>query len=200
MWCTNRLLWHTSSDFYGVRTPLFMPYELAGFKKALLQNPREMIRGANFQQNDSDSGPKVRDTGRKSELQTKSRRYSPESEPNRPEKGPEWVQVLLQKTPLKALLNPPNMWTVFIGGGGGLSFAEYKGRMPAVKRGFWEVTGRQVSIGVLKGTLGPMDCDAARARESQPKISWCNAHDIIIVNNWHLVGQLQNRKTQKSRK
>ena len=45
--------------------------------------------GANFQRNDSDSGPKVRDTGRKSELQTKSRRYSPESEPNRPEKGPE---------------------------------------------------------------------------------------------------------------
>ena len=27
MWCTNRLLWHTNSDFYGVRTPLFMPYE-----------------------------------------------------------------------------------------------------------------------------------------------------------------------------
>ena len=46
--------------------------------------------GENFQRNDSDSGPKVRDTGRKSELQTKSRRYSPESEPNRPEKGPEW--------------------------------------------------------------------------------------------------------------
>ena len=32
--------------------------------------------GANFQGNDSDSGPKVRVTGRKSELQTKSRRYS----------------------------------------------------------------------------------------------------------------------------
>ena len=27
MWCTNRLLWHTNSDFYGVRTPPFMPYE-----------------------------------------------------------------------------------------------------------------------------------------------------------------------------
>ena len=27
MWSTNRLLWHTNSDFYGIRTPLFMPYE-----------------------------------------------------------------------------------------------------------------------------------------------------------------------------
>ena len=32
--------------------------------------------GANFQWNDSDSGPKVRITGRKPELRTKSRRYS----------------------------------------------------------------------------------------------------------------------------
>ena len=27
MWCTNRLLWHTNSDFYGIRTPTFTPYE-----------------------------------------------------------------------------------------------------------------------------------------------------------------------------
>ena len=27
MWCTNRLLWHTNSDFYGIRTPPVMPYE-----------------------------------------------------------------------------------------------------------------------------------------------------------------------------
>ena len=27
MRCTNRLLWHTNSDFYGIRTPPFMPYE-----------------------------------------------------------------------------------------------------------------------------------------------------------------------------
>ena len=27
IWCTNRLLWHTNSDFYGIRTPTFMPYE-----------------------------------------------------------------------------------------------------------------------------------------------------------------------------
>ena len=65
-------------------------YYLSGFKKALLQNPPRNDSGANFQRSDSDSGPKVRVTGRKSELQTKSRRYSPKSEPNRPEKGPEW--------------------------------------------------------------------------------------------------------------
>ena len=28
MLCTNRLLWHTNSDFYGMRTPTFTPYEL----------------------------------------------------------------------------------------------------------------------------------------------------------------------------
>ena len=27
MWCTNRLLWHTNSDFYGIRPPTFVPYE-----------------------------------------------------------------------------------------------------------------------------------------------------------------------------
>ena len=27
MWCTNRLLWHTNSDFYGIRIPTFTPYE-----------------------------------------------------------------------------------------------------------------------------------------------------------------------------
>ena len=27
IWCTNRLLWHTNSDFYGMRTPTFMPHE-----------------------------------------------------------------------------------------------------------------------------------------------------------------------------
>ena len=27
MWFTNRLLWHTNSDFYGIRTPTFTPYE-----------------------------------------------------------------------------------------------------------------------------------------------------------------------------
>ena len=27
MWCTNRLLWHTNSDFYGIRTPTLTPYE-----------------------------------------------------------------------------------------------------------------------------------------------------------------------------
>ena len=27
MWCMNRLLWHTNSDFYGIGTPTFMLYE-----------------------------------------------------------------------------------------------------------------------------------------------------------------------------
>ena len=27
MWCTNRLLWHTNSHFYRIRTPTFTPYE-----------------------------------------------------------------------------------------------------------------------------------------------------------------------------
>ena len=49
-----------------------------------------MIRGQIFSGMIRIQALKVRDTGRKSELQTKSRRYSPESEPNRPEKGPEW--------------------------------------------------------------------------------------------------------------
>ena len=51
-----------------------------------------MIRGRIFQGNDSSFGPKVRVTGQKSELQTKSQSYNgadPESEPNRPEKEPE---------------------------------------------------------------------------------------------------------------
>ena len=50
--------------------------------------------GADFQGNDSGFGPQVRVTSQKSELQTKSQSYSrgrpPESEPNRPEKEPEW--------------------------------------------------------------------------------------------------------------
>ena len=27
IWCTNRLLWHSRSDFYRIRTPTFYPYE-----------------------------------------------------------------------------------------------------------------------------------------------------------------------------
>ena len=27
IWCTNRLLWHTNSNFYGIQTPPFMLYE-----------------------------------------------------------------------------------------------------------------------------------------------------------------------------
>ena len=43
-----------------------------GFTVELLRNDS----GANFQRNDSDSGPKLRDTSRKSELRTKSQSYS----------------------------------------------------------------------------------------------------------------------------
>ena len=68
----------------------------------------------NFQGNDSDSGTKVGVKGRKSELQTKSPRYSPESEPNRPEKGPECGLGASTETPLKALLNPPKLFVLFL--------------------------------------------------------------------------------------
>ena len=71
-------------------------------QKGFTAEPPRNDSGANFQWNDSDSGPKVGVTGRKSELQTKSPRYSPESEPNRPEKGPEWGLGASTETPLKA--------------------------------------------------------------------------------------------------
>ena len=78
-----------------------MPDVLDGFNKGFTAEPPTNDSGAKFEWKDSDSGPKVRDTGRKSELQTKSQSYSRESELNRPEKGPNWFLVLLQKTSLK---------------------------------------------------------------------------------------------------
>ena len=67
--------------------------------------------GANFKGNDSNFGPKVRVTGQKSELQAKSQSYRPKDpqNPNRiaRKRRPNRVLVLLQKTPLKAFLNPP---------------------------------------------------------------------------------------------
>ena len=71
------------------KKPFLVVRNLIWIQEGFTAEPPRNDSGANFQRNDSDSGPKVRDTGRKSELQTKSRRYSPESEPNRPEKGPE---------------------------------------------------------------------------------------------------------------
>ena len=73
-----------------------------------------MIRGRIFKWNDSDSGPKVRVTGWKSELRTKSRRYS-RADPQNPNRiaqrrAPNGVWVLLQKPPLKAFLNPPKLF------------------------------------------------------------------------------------------
>ena len=81
-----------------------------GFTAGPLRNDS----GANFQGNDSGFGPKVRVTGQKSELQTKSQSYSgadPQN-PNRiaQKRNPNRVSVLLQKTPLKAFLNPPKKY------------------------------------------------------------------------------------------
>ena len=63
---------------------------MGGFKKALLQNPRDMIRGRIFSEmirvSAQNPEPKVGVTDQKSELQPGR---PPESEPNRPEKGPE---------------------------------------------------------------------------------------------------------------
>ena len=56
----------------------------------------------------------IRIRARKSELQAKSRSYrpkvrvTPESEPNCPEKGPEWGLGASTESPLKAFLNPLN--------------------------------------------------------------------------------------------
>ena len=68
-----------------------------------------MIRGRIFSE-------MIRIQARKSELQAKSRSYGPkselqpgrppESEPNRPEKGPEWRSGASTENPLKAFLNP----------------------------------------------------------------------------------------------
>ena len=58
--------------------------------------PLRTDSGANFQWNDSDSGPKVGVTDQKSEIQLGR---APESEPNRPEKGPEWGLGASTETP-----------------------------------------------------------------------------------------------------
>ena len=47
-----------------------MAWNLSGFKKALLQNPREMVRGRIF-------GEMIRIQAQKSELQAESRSYGP---------------------------------------------------------------------------------------------------------------------------
>ena len=92
------------------RKPRRRHINLVDSRRLYCRTPRS-DSGANFQWNDSGFGPKVRVTGhQKSKLQTKSQSYSrgrpPESKPNRPEKEPEWGLALLQKTPLKAFLNP----------------------------------------------------------------------------------------------
>ena len=85
---------------------------LCGFEKALLQKPREMIRGRIFREmirvsaQSQSYKPKVGVTDQKSELQPGR---PPESEPNRPEKGPEWGLGASTENPLKAFLNPAKL-------------------------------------------------------------------------------------------
>ena len=71
--------------FRALPTSRLAPLWLAGLiamlyiiwiQKGFTAEPPKNDSGANFQGNDSDSGPKVGVTGRKSELRTKSRRYS----------------------------------------------------------------------------------------------------------------------------
>ena len=74
--------------------------------------------GGDFSVNDSDSGPEVRVTGRKSELRTKKSELQPgrppESGPNHLEKGPErGLGASTENPPLKAFLNPPNFLVYF---------------------------------------------------------------------------------------
>ena len=89
----------------GVHHVLLKAYNLAGFKKALLQNPREMIRGRIFSE-------MIRVQTRKSELQAKSRSYRPKvrvtagqtptSRTESPGKGPRiGFRCFYRKPPLK---------------------------------------------------------------------------------------------------
>ena len=69
--------------------------------------------GAEIQQNDSDHRPKIRVTGRKSELQAENRRYRPAENRHQirtesPGKVPERVFGLSTEKGLKASLNPVN--------------------------------------------------------------------------------------------
>ena len=63
-------LYHCGSGYYYQNSCVFQAYILSGFKKALLQNPRQMIRGRIFSE-------MIRVQARKSELQAKSRSYGP---------------------------------------------------------------------------------------------------------------------------
>ena len=74
--------------------PLLIKLCLMRIQEGFAVEPPRNDSGANFHLNDSGFGPKVRVTGQKvgvtgqkSELQPGR---PPESEPNRPEKGPEW--------------------------------------------------------------------------------------------------------------
>ena len=74
---------------------------LGGFEEALLYKPLEIIQGQIFSE-------MIRVRAQKSELQAKSQSYSwagpPESEPNRPERGPEWGLGASTENPPESLL------------------------------------------------------------------------------------------------
>ena len=90
---------------------------LIWIQEGFTAEPPRNDSGANFQRNDSDSGSKVRVTGRKSELRTKSRRYSRADPQNlnriAQKRAPNGVEALLQNPPLKAFLNPPKSFPIF---------------------------------------------------------------------------------------
>ena len=96
-----------------MKVPFLRPFpgneahQLSGFKKALLQNPRELIRGRIFSE-------MIRIQARKSELRAESRSYGPKVgvtagqtpriRTESPRKGPRmgffWV-LITEKPPLK---------------------------------------------------------------------------------------------------
>ena len=64
------------------------------------------MKGFGFRPESQSYGPKVGVTDQKSEIRPGR---PPESEPNRPEKGPEWGLGASTENPLKAFLNPPKV-------------------------------------------------------------------------------------------
>ena len=91
-------------------TPVLPLFQVMWIQEGFTAEPPRNDSGANFHLNDSGFGPKVRVTGQKSGLQAKSQSYS-RADPQNPnriaqKRGPNGVQALLQKTPLKAFLNP----------------------------------------------------------------------------------------------
>ena len=99
MW--TRLLYNSTSPRHGSCTTRFSFFAQEARHVRWIQEgftveppPPRKDSGVNLQWKYSDSGPKVRLTGRKAEFTDKKTELQPgrppESEPNHPEKGPEW--------------------------------------------------------------------------------------------------------------